>query len=82
MEDGEHDERDLETGETVYLVRHPGEKDWAISGCDGGSWVNNGPNGLEMVTSTADIVKLKWDKHRFDSVDQAYAFVAEQIQKR
>ena len=70
---GAHDSRDLQTGETVHLVRHPGGK-WRISSYDW-SWTN----GLMLWTARVYAQTLAWDNLDFDTIDAAYAFVEEQL---
>ena len=42
-----HDSRDLDTGETVHLIRHPGS-DWRINSYDWSEWP--GTDGLRLST--------------------------------
>lgn len=70
---GAHDSRDLETGETVHLVRRPGGK-WRISSYDW-TWTN----GLMLYTATVFSQTLNWDNLDFDTPDDAYRFVEQQF---
>ncbi|MEO8165928.1 MAG: hypothetical protein ABI619_11095 [Betaproteobacteria bacterium] len=70
---GAHDSRDLETGESVHLVRHPGGK-WRISSYDW-SWTN----GLMLWTATTFAQTVAWENLDFDTTDEAYGFVKQQL---
>jgi hypothetical protein len=82
---GKHDSRTLETGETVHLTMAPGGK-WRITAYDW-SWFEGqhlgargerlGPKELKVVTVFAQ--NVGWENLRFDTKDEAYAFVEKQI---
>src|SRR5260370_4603507 len=82
---GKHDSRTLETGETVHLTMDPGSK-WRINAYDW-SWFEGqplGPRGeplgpKELKVGTVFAQDVGWENHRFDTEDDAYAFVAKQI---
>jgi hypothetical protein len=76
-QEGQHDEQDLESGETVHLTKHPNEAKWAITSYDWGG-ISSSPQ-LQLETATVYAEKLKWESMRFDTPNQAYAFVADQI---
>ncbi len=72
---GAHESRDLETGETVHLVRHPGSK-WRMSSYDW-SWTN----GLMLWTAQVFAQKLGWENLEFDTPGAAYGFVEQQLKE-
>ena len=72
---GAHESRDLETGETVHLVRQPGSK-WRISSYDW-SWTN----GLMLWTAQVFAQKLGWENLEFDTPDAASAFLEQQLKE-
>ena len=70
---GGHDSRNLETGENVHLVRNPGSK-WRISSYDW-SWTD----GLMLFTAQVFAQTLSWENLEFDTTDDAYAFVEQEL---
>ncbi len=84
---GRHDHRTLQTGEDVYLIKEPGGN-WAIRSYER-SWFELGQRTLEGVslgtlprqlkTATIQAHDLGWQDLRFDTPEQAYQFVEEQI---
>jgi hypothetical protein len=84
-DNGKHDHRELQSGETVYLTKDPGSK-WRIDGYDcswfegqhlGPGGVLLGPNKLKTKKVTAQA--MGWEDRRFDTEVEAYAFVEEHI---
>ena len=73
---GENASRQLDSGETVHLVRDPGGK-WQIKQYDW-SWVN----GLILLTATVFAEKLGWQDLTFETKENAYVFVDRQIKSR
>ena len=71
---GAHESHDLETGETVHLVRHPGSN-WHISS-DDWSWINDGPM---LLTARVFAQKLGWENREFDTPDAACAFLEQKL---
>ncbi len=85
-DNGRHDNRTLETGETVYLTKDPGDN-WRIDHYDY-NWFDgqhSGPGGVlfgpKELKGTKPILAqaMGWEDLRFDTEHEAYAFVAEQI---
>ncbi len=80
---GKHDNRTLETGETVHLTMDPGSK-WRIKSYDW-SWFEGqhlGPGGEPLgpkELKTVSAQDVGWEDRRFDTQEEAYAFVAKQI---
>ena len=70
---GENASRQLDSGETIHLVRDPGSK-WQIKQYDW-SWVS----GLVLWTATVYAEKLGWENLTFETKDDAYIFVDSQI---
>jgi len=85
-DNGKHDHRELPTGETAYLTKDPGSN-WRVDQYER-SWFDGerliGPGGgmivpNELQTRSVSAQDLGWQDRRFDTEDEAYAFVAEQI---
>ena len=85
---GKHDSRTLDTGVTVHLRKDPGST-WAINSFD---WCQPrfegqhiGPGGLPLGPKRLIVPKpifaqdVGWEDLKFDTEDEAYAFVAEQL---
>jgi hypothetical protein len=70
---GAHDSHDLPTGESVHLVRHPRGK-WQVSSYD---WSST--DGLMLLTVQVFAQTLGWENLDFDSADDAYTFVEQQL---
>jgi hypothetical protein len=76
MSAGAHDSRDLETGETVHLVRYPGSN-WRIRSYDW-SW----PDGSMLRTIQVFAQSRLWENLTFSTAGEAYAFVEQQLKGR
>jgi hypothetical protein len=70
---GENASRQLDSGETVHLVRDPDGK-WQIKQYDW-SWVND----AVLWTATVYAAKLGWENMTFETKDDACVFVDRQI---
>ena len=84
-DNGKHDHREFQTGETVYLTKDPGSN-WRIDQYDY-SWPEGrreGPGGVllapeVLMNARVFAQRMGWEDLRFGTEDEAYAFVAEQI---
>lgn len=76
-DEGGHDSRLLKSGEEVHLIKAP-KKKWAISSYDW-SWFANDSDGLALMTAQVFAQKVGWEKLEFDTAEDAYAFVEQQI---
>jgi hypothetical protein len=81
-----HDSRQLSPHEEVHLIQGP-DKKWAIGSVDL-TWYQGqhvrpdeaaspGPQGFKWLKFYAE--QLGWEDREFDTPDQAYAFVEEQL---
>lgn len=70
---GKHDSQILHSGEEVHLTKSPGGK-WSIKSYD---W--SFPKGLVLATKTVYAQDVGWKEYKFDSVEDAYSFVSNQI---
>lgn len=70
---GEHDQRTLETGETVHLTKFPG-RNWFIRSYDR-SWVD----GQVLKTATVFAENAGFASHEFNTPDQAYDFAQKML---
>ena len=82
-DNGKHDHREFQTGETVYLTKDPGSN-WRI---DQYELLARRPAKGREGCSCAEVLmnarvfaqRMGWEDLRFGTEDEAYAFVAEQI---
>ncbi len=70
---GAHDTRTIDTGETVHLIRHPHGK-WRVSSYEW-SWVD----WPTLMTARVAAHNIGWDSREFETPEDAYAFVSQQI---
>ena len=77
--DGGHDSRVLEHGEIVHLAKPPGRK-WRIKKYEW-SRVESSDGDIGPHASTVFGERVGWEALEFDTPDDAYAFVADQIRQ-
>jgi len=75
---GAHDSKRIETGELVHLIKHPGTK-WFVNSYE---WSNLSDDGKMFWTARVTFQMVGWDKLEFNTTDDAYSFVQEQINNR
>ena len=73
---GAHDSRQLDTGETVHLVRPP-ESKWHISSYD---WSWPSEDGRVLLNARVFAQTLHWEGLEFETTDDAYSFVKRQLE--
>ncbi len=87
MTKGRNEQRTLKGGQTLYLVRPPGEK-WRITQIDypsiyrpmeGGPRVEEGNFLLVGILETQRGLPDSWRELRFDSEDEAVAFAESEL---
>jgi hypothetical protein len=71
-----HDSRILPSGESTHIVKIPGDNKWHIRSYDW-SW----REGLMLYTAQVFAQEMGWQDLEFDTFDDAYAFVEQQIKK-
>ncbi|MBA3312548.1 MAG: hypothetical protein H0T47_04535 [Planctomycetaceae bacterium] len=77
---GMGDSRELETGETADLFKTPNGK-WRIRQYEL-SWAEHVDSGEGKISKVSgDAAKLGWGDLEFDTPDDAYAFLEDQIRK-
>ncbi|MDP6557386.1 MAG: hypothetical protein QGG71_22160 [Pirellulaceae bacterium] len=83
---GKHDSRQLSPHEEVHLIQGPGKK-WAIGSIDL-TWVQGKyawPDGVPLPVpegfnwTKVYAQQLGWENREFDTPDQAYTYVEEQL---
>lgn len=76
---GEHQRRTLKYGVVGHFFRRPRSRVWRISSADISWWEGRLFQGLALMTRTWRPQNLGWKKLKFETPDEAGAFIESKI---